>query len=153
MNANNPYAPPKAIVEDAVEPPMPRPRSVTIAVWMLWSELAMSVTVAILHMYNAPNTMVFLSALIGAVLFQGLSALLNYKIWQGRNWARITYLVLLGLSALSILSMAAVGPTGLVFAPSIETLFVGLGCLLDLVALYLVFVPGRAWFRRRSVVA
>jgi hypothetical protein len=67
------------------------------------------------------------------------------EIWQGRNWARITYLVLtllgLPLYVPNLLKFFAVsGVTG-----SINTL----QFILELVALGLLFIgPGAAWLRR-----
>ena len=95
------------------------------------------------------QAVVVISVLIGAVLLQGLSALLIYKIWKGRNWARITYLVLTLLAILAWFQMAAALPSGVKFVPAVETLLPLVGTTLDVVALFLLFVPGRAWFRRR----
>ncbi len=69
----------------------------------------------------------------------GLSVLINIKIWQGHSWARIVALILTLLAA-----------TG--YAMQIRafaTVLAVTGMLLDIVGLYLVFVPGRAWFARR----
>ena len=149
MSSENPYAPPQAVVADEPEQVMPRPRVVTVAVWMLWIEVALSSLSALLRMQYSSDTVVVVYVLIGAVLLQGLSALLIYKIWKGRNWARITYLVLTLLALLSWIQMAAAIPNGVKFVPAVETILPLAGTILDLVALYLLFVPGRAWFRRR----
>lgn len=150
MSSSNPYAPPQAVVQDAAEIQMPRPRAVTVAVWMLWIEVALSTTGAALQMRNARETIALISILIGAVLLQGLSALFIYKIWKGRNWARITYLVLTLIGILSLVQVVTVLSKGVTFLPGVEALLTSVGMTLDLVALYLVFVPGRAWFRRRE---
>ena len=149
MSSENPYAPPKAVVADEPEQVIPRPRVVTVAVWMLWIEVALSSLSALLRMGYSSQAVVVISVLIGAVLLQGLSALLIYKIWKGRNWARITYLVLTLLAILAWFQMAAALPNGVKFVPAVETLLPLVGTTLDVVALFLLFVPGRAWFRRR----
>jgi hypothetical protein len=79
---------------------------------------------------------------VGSVL---LIALLNWKITQGRNWARMTYLVLF---------LITIVPA--VFAVAIESLFsavsailVALEFIIPLYALWLLFTsPGRSWFER-----
>jgi len=151
MSSDNPYAPPQAVVQDApdVALPLPQPHAVTVAVWMLWIEVALSTLSSLIRMGSVRETIAVIAILFGAVLFQGLSALLILKIWQGRNWARITYLVLMLLGILSLIQMAATFPVGVQYVPGIEALLTFIGMTLDLVAMYLLFVPGRAWFRRR----
>jgi hypothetical protein len=77
-------------------------------------------------------------------------AWLTYKIWRGRNWARITFLALYLV--------------GLPFSiPTVRGLFsasVTVGCItvlqtiLQLAAIYLLFAkPGSNWFKRDFAVA
>ena len=70
---------------------------------------------------------------------------LYYKIFQGRNWARIVWLVfsLLGLAMMPF-TYKLLGAM-----PGITKLQMTIGCGLTLVIIWLLFFsPGKHWFRR-----
>jgi hypothetical protein len=143
---HNPYSPPKTLVTDAPGgPPVVRPRVVVIAVALLWIEFTLNFVVLALdwEYQRGDAPMVFVIGL--HAVFIALSALINYKIWQGRNWARIFALtwVLIGVAFYT-----PEVSSELTRAPAATSLGF-LQLLLDLVALYLVFIPGRHWFTRR----
>ena len=77
-----------------------RPKNVEIAVLFLSATL----TIGIFQMYFGPGlavtggTLVFvLCILLATYAFFGL---LLFKIWHGKNWARITYAIFLGIGLL-----------------------------------------------------
>jgi hypothetical protein len=116
---------------------------------LLFGSLALGpVTSALLWPYLTSKASVgFVLTTQGATT--ALLVWLIYKMWQGRNWARITFLVLtvLGLP-FYVLTLKGY------FSASATA-----GCLnlvqtaLQLVALYLIFVrPGSEWFKLRVAV-
>jgi len=153
-STENPYSPPKAVVADVnYAPPMARPRSVTVAVALL----AIGVLLGLLQ-----NAIVWISGdrgsittpyIVGQVLGIVIAVWIYYKIAQGRNWARIVLLVLYAFVIVAFgIGMWAIS-SGLV---PIEKSALGFNLvlqvvqlLMDAVALYLLFVPGREWFRPR----
>ena len=124
-----------------------RPRSVTVALYLLWASLAITVVrFAVGYGALAPGTnlQLTLAVIIGTLV---VYVFLIFMMSYGRNWARIVFLVLF--------------LAGLV--PSLPTLLanfgqsavVGVGSLADLVlqawALFLMFTsPGSAWFRKKE---
>jgi uncharacterized membrane protein YagU involved in acid resistance len=145
----NPYAPPKAVVSDAAEPPRVRPRAVKIAVVLLWVELCL----AVVNPFLTSNLVTLgtreadykLFSEIFILIMIAISAWINIKVWQGRNWARIVALVLTLLAFPTLLALPEM------FREEALSATVSLAALaLDVVAMILVFGPGRDWFRRRS---
>lgn len=124
---------------------MERPKIVVIAVILLWTELTLGLLDSALD-WNFTRAQEYYQVSVGFdALFVVISVWLNYKIWQGRNWARIVALVLTVYAVLSFLPGISAS-----FARSalISTLYC-IEVLLDMVAMYLVFIPGRRWFARR----
>jgi hypothetical protein len=147
--SDNPYAPPKAVVEDAVPPQtqMTRPRQVVIAIWLAVISYGMGMIVIILS-WDYYSKLQTVGALIGNQLFTVcLLAWIYYKIYVGRNWARVTLLVLSLLGALFTLSGAVMKL--LVAAPILAKAQMFVGIALNAAILWLLFFsPGRYWFRR-----
>lgn len=142
----NLYSPPSAPVSDISKPDITavRPHQVSAAVVLLCLSLALGQVTSALLRQNLPHT---LPALFVAVFTVVTLAWLAYKIWAGRNWARMTF------SVLTILGLALYAPILMKFfqisriAGSINLL----QGLLQLVAIYLLFTqPGRSWFKPRS---
>ena len=92
----------------------------------------------------------------GSVIFNQLLSLtlavwIYYKIYVGRNWARITLLVLCALGGLMTLNglfrekfTELIAP-----APALAKVQMIVGIGISLIILWLLFVsPGRTWFRR-----
>lgn len=153
----NPYLPPKAIVADVSnEAPMVRPRSVSLALILIGARwmLGLGFALGTLPDLGASNLGFAFS---GAAFATLMTAALFWFIAQGRNWARIVYLVLT-LIALLQLSFAVFGMR---YVPEGVELRSGgfpyewlatrvLPPLISLAAVVLLFGPGRAWFRPRS---
>lgn len=147
--SDNPYAPPKSLVVDAepAQTPMARPAQITAAIWLAAISYGMGFVVVFLSWdyYSKLQT-------VGTFLVSQLFSLLilvwiNYKIYVGRNWARIVVLVFAVIGVLMTLNRAVLDL--LASAPTIAKIqmFVGLG--LNLTILWLLFLsPGRLWFRR-----
>jgi hypothetical protein len=144
--AHNPYSAPTTTVADvSADPPMQRPRVVAIAVYLLWAEFTLGLLDSVLD-WKYTRAQEYYQVSVGFdVVFVILSIWLNWKIWQGRNWARIVALVLVAYSVVSFLPQISASFQRTVL---ISTLFT-VELLLDVAAMYLVFFPGRRWFARR----
>ncbi len=152
----NPYNPPKADLDGAGREQSERPRSVDIAVALIGVNILLAV-IRIPGAWQGMQTGEVSPLFVGVqVLGVALWVWVCFALLRGRNWARILLLVLTALSLAGI---------GAMFAGSrlaAGSLFQYLGAeqlimpllplLLNIAAVYLVFVPGRAWFRRVAVL-
>ncbi len=76
-----------------------------------------------------------------------------YKIYAGRNWARITLLVILVLVGLMTMSSVFMDKISELLAPAPAVVKAQMiaGLVISLIILGLLFVsPGRSWFRPKS---
>jgi len=148
MQVRNPYSPPTATVADEVVPPRQMPAAIRIALILMAVSLLLDFAIEAIRpaslTESAPGRLSTLALVISAVLVTGLTAWLAWKIAVGRNWARIVLLVLTILSVpsaiLDILPIVRTWPLGTVLK-IVEQ------CM-DIAVVYLLFIPGRAWFRR-----
>jgi hypothetical protein len=142
----NAYSPPSAPVSDISKPDVTskRPPQVSIATLLLAASLALGVvTSIILRPRIALTGQAGLTQVFVQMLTLTIIVWLTYKIWKGRNWARITFAVLTGVGwafyfpiLVKMFQISAV-------AGSINCL----QTLLQLGALYFLFSsPGRVWF-------
>ena len=143
----NPYSPPGAAVDDAAAASRPMPGAVRRALILyvisfVWGLVLMFVARAAGDARYAELSAVA-NAVSVAIIFV-IGAWLFWKISAGRNWARIVLLVLTVLSVpsaiLDILPIVRTWPLGTVLK-IIEQ------CM-DIAVVYLLFIPGRAYFRR-----
>jgi hypothetical protein len=145
--SGNPYAPPKAEVEVAErdEVAAERPRQIVWVVQLAaFNYLLGLVSIAIAWDYFSR-----LQSLVPTIISQAFTLVilfwLYYKIYQGRNWARIVWLVL------SLLGFAMLPFTYKLLGamPGVMKLqmFIGLGVTLAIIWL-LFFSPGKHWFQR-----
>ena len=140
----NPYAPPETRVIDAEEPPRERPVAIKRAIVLMCIDLIFSLGLVLIYWreYTEHAPPLFM-ALYEFVAFSVMIWLL-VKISVGRNWARITYLV---LEAIFLPFMVADLPEVAAKTPllaGMQLIVIGL----DLSVLYLVFFPGRAYFAK-----
>ena len=150
---HNPYTAPQSVVADAVVPIGRRPRSVFSAVLLLALALVLS---ALLWRgdFRHFDEGGIISALWGA-LKAGIAIWLCVQIARGSNWARYMQLaiVVLGFVSYAFVLWAALfqTPQGvrIMLAPS-QLVLALVPSLLRFVALYLLFFPGRDWFRPRA---
>jgi hypothetical protein len=112
---------------------------------LLWTEFTLGLLDSVLDWKNTRTQEYYQFGVGIEVLFVVISVWLNYKIWQGRNWARIVALVLTVFAVLSFLPQLS---ASFARSPLVSTLYT-VEILLDAAAMYLVFVPGRRWFARR----
>ena len=145
--SGNPYAPPKAEVEVAErdEVTAERPRQIVWVVQLAALNYALGlVSIAIAWDYFA-RLQSLTSTILGQAFTFVLLFWLYYKIFQGRNWARILWLVL------SLLGLAMMPFTYKLLGamPGITKLQMTIGFGLTLVIIWLLFFsPGKHWFRR-----
>lgn len=134
----------------AAPSPNTPPRAVVQAVWLLWISLAVGLVELALSMNPlresaevAPGAgMTAFGVFASITLIGTVYLVLVHHVRKGRNWARITVLVLVALGVID--SLIARRPMEL--APFLLNL---LEVLLDVTALALLFSgPGSHWFNR-----
>ncbi len=146
----NPYAPPKSVVEDAplVLDEQTRPSQVVLAVRLAAVNYVFGLAGLVLNW-------AYLSALssIPRTIFQQAVSLavtlwIFYKIYHRRNWARIVHLV---LTSLGVLVLLITPVRVLIFAaPTTRKMSLLIAVVINIVILWLLFgSPGRLWFRKR----
>ena len=138
----NPYAPPSAQVADPVEPPLPRPRRVTVAMLLLCISAA-SGAIATLIQHPAQ--------IVGQVLFSiGVTLGLCLAIAARRNWARWVYTALIALTWVAVSTDLTTFLRTPLTGPRIMA---AAGNGLEMLALILLFTgPANRWFRQRRSV-
>jgi len=144
--ADNPYAPPKAVVADLETrgASRGRPHEIILATRLLWFSLTLGVV-----NFAFDSAVIAGSLLPGslavALLSWGSLAGLTHNMARGRNWARIVFLVLYVAGVpVSIWVLPAMLDRSIVLTAVSLAMSV-----LQTVALYLVFIGGGArWFRR-----
>lgn len=134
-----------------------KPREARLATNLLWGSLGISVVIYALLFFRDVQDQFLLGALLSSSAVDvAVTALLVHRISQGRNWARIIFLIWFIFWALGLL----VDLISHLNAPAVvarldRSSLIGLlwaGRLLpQAVALYLVFSkPGATWFRREK---
>jgi hypothetical protein len=112
MNANNPYEAPKAFVTDVPDTnriePSRRPLSVGIALTLLWTSLAIGLLLTVGRLVAMANQGIALIAgivtfAIVTILGAGLFFWILRAVAKGRNWGRISVLVLSIVGSLATL--------------------------------------------------
>ena len=149
--SHNPYTPPAAPVADSPEiPPHVRPVSVRAALWFFWIALGIGLFIWTKVWPDVNTGMISSAKYLGMLIGILIPVWFYLKIQQGRNWARIAVLVITLARAV------------LVYAPKVKdwrmhyfvdrTMFFALigEQALAYTALFLVFFPGREWFKRRT---
>lgn len=142
----NPYTPPRACIDDAqeVENPKARPIQVTLAI-NLW---AANICIGF---FLDPSTKPLSAGSLLSTLLLPLILLvwLLYKIYLGRNWARITWLVMSLIGGLVLAGGHFRGIASDMPMPSMVGMLISVG--INLVVLWLLFFSaGRRWFSARK---
>jgi hypothetical protein len=143
---SNPYAPPVAKVADSVLPRGVRPNEVTRASLLLCIAYVLSmVHVGLLLKYVFRT----LAAEPAFIVTQSISLLfyaaLIYCISRGQNWARLTYLILIGIRVANVAWTFRYEWSTSKFGVMLTVL----SFVCQIIALYWLFTdPGRLWFRR-----
>jgi len=141
-----PYSAPRSHVDDPTAAPRgPRPRSVTIALGLQWLAIAANVMLWA-WMLRGARMDDLQWMVLGRVIGLIGAAVLCVKIGHGANWARIVLLLLF----LWDVGTALPSYKLIVFVMgSVERALMLTQYASVLVALVLIFVPGRTWFWRR----
>lgn len=147
MTIENPYAPPKSnVVAGFRREVEAKPKQVTYAVWLLWISILLSIPTSIYEFDRIQewSRLVEIGLIATFVLMYGLEIALTLLIGRGRNWARITFLVLVALSFASVLPGLPVFLTYPVSQLALNAAILAA----ELAAIYLLFTPpGSRWFR------
>jgi hypothetical protein len=125
-----------------------RPRSVQVALWLFWMALAIGILVWSHGWREMNEGMISPARYFGALISFGIEVWLYLKIRQGRNWARITVLVITLVRAVAVYAPIAMVWRLHYYMDRTSFFALIIGQILIYTALYLVFVPGREWFRR-----
>lgn len=147
--SDNPYAPPRSSVGDAAPSQVTqvRPDQIGLAIRLAAINYGLGL-VAIAVSWEYFSRLQPIGSLIFNQLFSlALSVWIYYKIYVGRNWARITLLVLFSLG--SFMTLSSLVRELLMAAPVVAKVQMVVGMGIGLAILWLLFIsPGRHWFRR-----
>lgn len=122
-----------------------RPRSVSTAVNLLWASLAAGILKVLMDLSHLAGMASVTAIVILSVVLLALFGFLYFKISVGKNWARITFLVM---------GIVGIVPTiPIVSAEFSRSVVVGTLSLLQIAlqvyAVFLLFTqPGSNWFRK-----
>ena len=154
MNEHNPYTPPSAAVQDVqvlerrVRPVAVVTAVIVLTVYLLWAGIANVRLFALINTgFVAPAFFLWSLGQMAVVVVTCI------YLWRGRSWARVLLLVLTAYSLLTLFRQIwswEHRPAGVDLPLGVSLLFSMLVTpMINLVALYLVYLPGRAWFARR----
>ncbi len=102
----NPYSPPVATVDEPAQKGLTaRPRQVLLAVELIWVSAAVGAIASLLHWTPIPAEMTPALWVVGMLIGCAILAWFTRKLLIGRNWARITLLVLTVLGVVLFLVM------------------------------------------------
>lgn len=119
---------------------MQKPTPVKHAEWALWVSLTISL---ILVIFERQQGLIDSDYFFASLVVYALCAILPYKIGQGRNWARYTFVVLSALSCATVLA----GETA--DTPRPEVILAYIYIPVDITIGILLFRPeSSAWFKR-----
>jgi hypothetical protein len=103
--SSNPYAPPGTIVADLPEAVVSaRPGSVDWALRLLWVAFALAGVFMLFKPLTLASATAAILVRIIALLFVTPFVWLTWKIAAGRNWARVTWIVITVMGTLVVLS-------------------------------------------------
>ena len=145
---HTPYRPPKSRVSDPPEPQqlLPKPLQVRVAVGLLWLSIALALPSMYLEVVRAESPAVGVVVVVLMSVVLAFAAFLNVQISRGRNWARITLLVLLVISW-----VVSFIPDETRAVSTVESAMSVISAVVDVAAIYLLFTsPGALWFRSRT---
>ena len=146
--SRNPYAPPGSVVayDESVRV---KPVAMRRAVFLMWASFALNLVIVAIDwkflVTQSSLPIVVISELIGV----GIAVWLILKISVGRNWARIVYLVLLAIGLPVVVPEIMSSADRAAHVAGLKMIELGL----DIGTMYLVFFPGREWFRKREQAA
>lgn len=155
---NNVYAPPLARVADqAAEETVisTRPRQIVVALWLMWIALLAPFILRRIFYAATDNKSLMNDSMVFAIM--GLNvviyALISIGLFKGKNWVRITLLVLSILGTLGVLQTFIVEHwfEKLYYSSPFLIFNMAMSQLLTVSTLVLLFTkPGSEWFRRKN---
>lgn len=122
-----------------------KPKSVTAAANLLWASLALGLVKVLLDFGHISASVPIAGHLFFLALTIAILSSLVFKIMAGRNWARITFLVLYLLGLLPTLSAIL---DEWARAPVIAVISVAHACMQGYALLLLFSKPAAAWFKK-----
>lgn len=143
----NPYAPPKALVDDAqtVAISQGRPTQVTLAIKLWAASYCFGILMLVLYWDYFTNLQTAGSLLFNQAFSLVLVAWLYYKVYLGRNWARITLLVMIILGFAMTASGTFRSMVSAMPMPVKAQMLLSVG--VNFVVLWLLFFSaGQSWF-------
>jgi hypothetical protein len=144
----NLYAPPAAPVADPVETRSERPRQVGWAVWLLWISLAGALISSTLDSISLFTFGGVLMPLISRAIRYLVTAWINIKVAEGRNWARILVL-LWTLAAVVMVAYEWRSTLEILARHSLTEVLDAVKLLLDCTTVVLLFTPAaNRWFKQ-----
>jgi hypothetical protein len=146
--SDNRYAPPTAPVQDVPSSRRlgSRPREIVLAVQLAAAGylLGMAVLVATWGYFSrlqSPGALI-----VNQAVSLLISVWLYVRVYEGKNWARITLLVLTLLGSLFAFGSAFMNVVAA--APMLSKIQMVAGLCINLIILWLLFIsPGREWFK------
>jgi uncharacterized membrane protein (DUF2068 family) len=149
MMDHNPYSPPQTeVLEAPSEDAGPRPRQVTLAVYLFWGDSVLSAAEDAVQMLSKDGDPYWVASLIFVGALLTAEVIVIYSLWKRRNWAR--YVALLS-SVLGLLEFAESISSGRLTSTPGEMAMEAVSLVLDAIALFLLFVsPGKEWFKQRK---
>lgn len=126
-------------------PASQKPQAVVTAINLLWASLAVGLVVTLMDFSNLNAAAPAVFAYFVLIFTFALIVFLILKISAGRNWARITFLVMFIIHVLpSLPSMPGEFSRSAVVG-ALSVAYIGL----QIYALFLLFTqPGSSWFRK-----
>ena len=144
MKAHNPYAPPEAPVADAVPEALTEPPRQTLwAIRLIWIAWAIESLATLLHWTPVPAKASGTAWVLGTVFSAGLIAWITRKLKAGRNWMRITLVVLALIGIPGLIVENWLGLYRISWVDVVQQ-------LLGVAATWLIWRPSREWFRQAS---
>lgn len=145
----DPYKPPSARVDEAEPLPFERPFNVTWGIRFLWLEMVISLPGIFESLVKPDPTdrtvQAFVTTFVAVIFVSMLiMAWITVMAWKGRNWARITHLVVLLVGTAASFWLLPSMPEE---APPYDVAYL-LQAALNAVGVALLFTPAaNAWYR------
>jgi hypothetical protein len=149
---DNPYAPPRAAVNDVEPAGSPeRPRIVVLAVRMLWASFVLILPESIYEILNpdpelTPGESIFISLFAAGIIF-AITFWLNTAAWNGKGYARWVMVALTLVGYASLVWLNQLDPAALESPWYIASIDV-VSTILGLGGNGMLFAPSaNAWYR------
>jgi predicted membrane channel-forming protein YqfA (hemolysin III family) len=117
-----------------------RPRQIVQAIALLWVSTSLGIASGYLEAQRDPDPWAATAVMLLTML--GVLGVLSVMLWRGRNWARLTYLILVAMSLASLIAS-----WGVAERPPLEVALEAVSFVADAGSFFLMFTqPGASWF-------